>query len=204
MRPETFSVLKDIYTIVQTSPINPLWSDSSIMKLSPLVFIAIAKSFSPEELEAVSPFLKDAFDGVTYKFKKGLLDNKELIKLGNIVDLESFWNKRLEMQLPETGDLEFGFLTRATSMVLDKIFRKSYENRNELGRDRLVSEIIKGIEYKGSDFVSKSAEGKLIYPLFFEHERKDLLASFDAFVGKNGAFRRIFEKSNDKDLELEF
>ena len=86
MRPETFSVLNDIYTIVQTSPINPLWSDSSIMKLSPLVFIAIAKSFSPEELEAVSPFLKDAFDGVTYKFKKGLLSNKEWIKLGNIVD----------------------------------------------------------------------------------------------------------------------
>lgn len=204
MRPETFSVLKDIYTIVQTSPANPLWTDKATRELSPLVFISIAKSFNLGELEAISPLLKDAFEGITYKFKKNVQTHKELIKLGNIVDLEQFWNEISKKQLPEIGKTEFEFLHLATSKVLNKIFGKYYERRSEIGRDRLIDEIINGIEYKKDDFEAKSAEGNLIYPLFFEHERKDLLASFDAFVGKNGAFRRIFEKSNDKDLELEF
>lgn len=204
MRPETFSVLKDIYTIVQTSPTNPLWTDKATRELSPLVFISIAKSFNLGELEAISPLLKDAFEGITYKFKKNVQTHKELIKLGNIVDLEQFWNEISKKQLPEIGKTEFEFLHLATSKVLNKIFGKYYERRSEIGRDRLIDEIINGIEYKKDDFASKSAEGNLIYPLFLEHERKDLLASFDAFVGKNGAFRRIFEKSNDKDLELEF
>ena len=204
MRPETFSVLKDIYTIVQTSPTNPLWTDKATRELSPLVFISIAKSFNLGELEAISPLLKDAFEGITYKFKKNVQTHKELIKLGNIVDLEQFWNEISKKQLPEIGKTEFEFLHLATSKVLNKIFGKYYERRSEIGRDRLIDEIINGIEYKKDDFEAKSAEGNLIYPLFFEHERKDLLASFDAFVGKNGAFRRIFEKSNDKDLELEF
>lgn len=204
MRPETFSVLKDIYTIVQTSPTNPLWTDKATRELSPLVFISITKSFTLGELEAISPLLKDAFEGVTYKFKKDVQTHKKLIKLGNIVDLEQFWNEISKKQLPEIGKTEFEFLHLATSKVLNKIFGKYYELHSEIGRDRLIDEIINGIEYKKDDFASKSAEGNLIYPLFFEHERKDLLASFDAFVGKNGAFRRIFEKSNDKDLELEF
>ena len=204
MRPETFSVLKDIYTIVQTSPTNPLWTDKATRELSPLVFISIAKSFNLGELEAIPPLLKDAFEGITYKFKKNVQTHKELIKLGNIVDLEQFWNEISKKQLPEIGKTEFEFLHLATSKVLNKIFGKYYERRSEIGRDRLIDEIINGIEYKKDDFEAKSAEGNLIYPLFFEHERKDLLASFDAFVGKNGAFRRIFEKSNDKDLELEF
>ena len=204
MRPETFSVLKDIYTIVQTSPTNPLWTDKATRELSPLVFISIAKSFNLGELEAISPLLKDAFEGITYKFKKNVQTHKELIKLGNIVDLEQFWNEISKKQLPEIGKTEFEFLHLATSKVLNKIFGKYYERRSEIGRDRLIDEIINGIEYKKDDFEAKSAEGNLIYPLFFEHERKDLLTSFDAFVGKNGAFRRIFEKSNDKDLELEF
>lgn len=204
MRPETFSVLKDIYTIVQTSPTNPLWTDKATRELSPLVFISIAKSFNLGELEAISPLLKDAFEGITYKFKKNVQTHKELIKLGNIVDLEQFWNEISKKQLPEIGKTEFEFLHLATSKVLNKIFGKYYERRSEIGRDRLIDEIINGIEYKKDDFEAKSAEGNLIYPLFLEHERKDLLASFDAFVGKNGAFRRIFEKSNDKDLELEF
>jgi len=204
MRPETFSVLKDIYTIVQTSPTNPLWTDKATRELSPLVFISITKSFTLGELEAISPLLKDAFEGVTYKFKKDVQTHKKLIKLGNIVDLEQFWNEISKKQLPEIGKTEFEFLHLATSKVLNKIFGKYYERRSEIGRDRLIDEIINGIEYKKDDFASKSAEGNLIYPLFLEHERKDLLASFDAFVGKNGAFRRIFEKSNDKDLELEF
>lgn len=204
MRPETFSVLKDIYMIVQTSPTNPLWTDKATRELSPLVFISIAKSFNLGELEAISPLLKDAFEGITYKFKKNVQTHKELIKLGNIVDLEQFWNEISKKQLPEIGKTEFEFLHLATSKVLNKIFGKYYERRSEIGRDRLIDEIINGIEYKKDDFASKSAEGNLIYPLFLEHERKDLLASFDAFVGKNGAFRRIFEKSNDKDLELEF
>ena len=148
--------------------------------------------------------MKDAFEGVTYKFKKDVQTHKKLIKLGNIVDLEQFWNEISKKQLPEIGKTEFEFLHLATSKVLNKIFGKYYERRSEIGRDRLIDEIINGIEYKKDDFASKSAEGNLIYPLFLEHERKDLLASFDAFVGKNGAFRRIFEKSNDKDLELEF
>ena len=204
MHPETFSVLKDIYTIVQTSPTNPLWTDKATRELSPLVFISIAKSFTLGELEAISPLLKDAFEGVTYKFKKYVQTHKKLIKLGNIVDLEQFWNEISKKQLPEIGKTEFEFLHLATSKVLNKIFGKYYERHSEIGRDRLIDEIINGIEYKKDDFGAKSAEGNLIYPLFFEHERKDLLASFDAFVGKNGAFRRIFEKSNDKDLELEF
>ena len=204
MRPETFSVLKDIYAIVQTSPTNPLWTDKATRELSPLVFISITKSFTLGELEAISPLLKDAFEGVTYKFKKDVQTHKKLIKLGNIVDLEQFWNEISKKQLPEIGKTEFEFLHLATSKVLNKIFGKYYELHSEIGRDRLIDEIINGIEYKKDDFASKSAEGNLIYPLFFEHERKDLLASFDAFVGKNGAFRRIFEKSNDKDLELEF
>ena len=204
MRPETFSVLKDIYTIVQTSPTNPLWTDKATRELSPLVFISITKSFTLGELEAISPLLKDAFEGVTYKFKKDVQTHKKLIKLGNIVDLEQFWNEISKKQLPEIGKTEFEFLHLATSKVLNKIFGKYYERRSEIGRDRLIDEIINGIEYKKDDFASKSAEGNLIYPLFLEHERKDLLASFGAFVGKNGAFRRIFEKSNDKDLELEF
>ena len=190
--------------IVQTSPTNPLWTDKATRELSPLVFISIAKSFNLGELEAISPLLKDAFEGITYKFKKNVQTHKELIKLGNIVDLEQFWNEISKKQLPEIGKTEFEFLHLATSKVLNKIFGKYYERRSEIGRDRLIDEIINGIEYKKDDFASKSAEGNLIYPLFLEHERKDLLASFDAFVGKNGAFRRIFEKSNDKDLELEF
>ena len=204
MRPETFSVLKDIYTIVQTSPTNPLWTDKATRELSPLVFISIAKSFNQGELEAISPLLKDAFEGVTYKFKKDVQTHKKLIKLGNIVDLEQFWNEISKKQLPEVENTEFSFLQQATSRVLGKIFGKYYERHREIGLDRLVDEIINGIEYKKDDFASKSAEGTLIYPLFLEHERKDLLASFDAFVGKNGAFRRIFDKSNGEDLELEF
>lgn len=204
MRPETFSVLKDLYTIVQTSPISPLWTDKATRELSPLVFISITKSFNPGELEAVSPFLKDAFEGVTYKFKKNVENHKKLIKLGNIVDLEQFWNEISKKQLPDVENTEFSFLQQATSRVLGKIFGKYYERHREIGLDRLVDEIINGIEYKKDDFETKSAEGKLIYPLFLEYEKTNLLASFDAFVGKNGAFRRIFEKSNDKDLELEF